>query len=154
MGTQNAGKCFFAVIGNPGKLSAVVVQETGSEAYAFSGGYICQGRIMIRTVEIPDLPGIDQAVLDRFQRGGRAAPDHQGTSIEVLFANDVLFSERIGPVGDQIDAAFKQLMDGNAGDLLRLLLQGKQDIDFVPQKGLDAVFILKYGRDLDVAVRG
>ena len=43
-------------------------------------------------------------------------------------------------------------MDGDPGDLLRLLLQRKQDIDLIAQKGLDAVFIPEYGRDLNVAV--
>ena len=107
---------------------------------------------MIRTVEIPDLPGVDQSVLDRLQRGRRTAAHHQGASVEILFPDDILSGERIVFVRDQIDAAFKQLMDGDPGDLLRLLLQRKQDIDLIAQKGLDAVFIPEYGRDLNVAV--
>ena len=59
MGTKNAGKALFAVIGDPGKLTAVVIQKTGSQADASSGGNIRKGRVVIRAVEIPDLPGID-----------------------------------------------------------------------------------------------
>ena len=77
------------------KLIAVVVQKTGCEAYAPSGGDICKGRIMVRTVEAPDLPGIDQAVLDSFQRGRRPAR-HQCASVEVLFAYDIFPGKQIG----------------------------------------------------------
>ena len=107
MGTQNTGKRLFAVIGDPCELGAVVVQKTGGEAYASSGGDIRKSRIVVRAVEIPDFPGIDQSVLDSFQRRRRASADHKGASVEVLFLNDILPSERIGSVRDQIDAAFK-----------------------------------------------
>ena len=152
MGTQNTGKRLFAVIGDPGKLAAVVVQKTGGEAYASSGGDIRKSRIVVRAVEIPDFPGIDQSVLDSFQRRRRASADHKGASVEVLFLNDILPSERIGFVCDQIDAAFEKLMDKNAGDLFSLLSQCKQDINFISQKGLNSVFILEYGRDLYIPV--
>ncbi len=107
---------------------------------------------MVRAVEIPDLPGIDQAVLDRFQRRRGTAANHQGASVEILFLNDILPGKRISSVRDQINAAFEQLMDGDPGDMLCLLLQREQDIDFIPQKGLDPVFILENRLDLNVAV--
>ena len=120
MGTQNTGKRLFAVIGDPSKLAAVVVQKTGGEAYASSGGDIRKSRIVVRAVEIPDFPGIDQSVLDSFQRRRRASADHKGASVEVLFLNDILPSERICSVCNQIDSAFKQFMDGNPGNLFCL----------------------------------
>ena len=152
MGTQNAGKALCAVIGDPGELAAVVVQKARGETYASSGGNIRQGRIVVRTVEIPDLPGIDQSVLDGLQGGRRTAAHHQAASVEILFMDEILPGKRIRSVRDQINAAFKQLMDGNAGDLFRLLFQCEQDIDFIPQKGLDPVFILENRLDLNVAV--
>ena len=152
MGTQNTGKRLFAVIGNPCELAAVVVEETRSEAYAFSGGNICKGCIVIRTVEIPNLSSAYQSVLDSLQRRRRTTAHHQGAPVEILFPDDVLSGERVGSVRDQIDAAFKQLMDSDPGDLLRLLPQREQDICFIPQKRLDAVFIPEYRRDLNVAV--
>ena len=115
MGAKDTGKRLFAVIRDPGELTAVVVQETGGEAYASSGGNIRQRRIMIRTVEIPNLPGIDQSMLHCLQRGRRAAANHQSASVEILLLNDILPRERICSVCDQIDAAFEQFMDGNAG---------------------------------------
>ena len=68
VGTKHTGKRLFAVIGDPGKHAAVVVQKTGGETDASSGSDIRKGCVMIRTVEIPDLPGIDQSVLDSLQR--------------------------------------------------------------------------------------
>ena len=47
-------KGILAVIGNPGKLSAVVIQETGGKAYASSCCNIGKGGFMIGTVEIAD----------------------------------------------------------------------------------------------------
>ena len=105
---------------------------------------------MIRTVEISDLSGIDKPVLDCFQCRRRTAADHQCASVEILFVNDILPGERICSVCNQIDAAFKQFMDGNPGNLFCLLLQRKQDICLIPQKGIDTVFILKHRRDLNV----
>ena len=64
MGAKDTGKRLFAVIGDPGELTAVVVQETGGEADASAGGNICQRRIMIRTVEITDFTGADETVWD------------------------------------------------------------------------------------------
>ena len=133
-------------------MTAVVVQKTGGKAYASPGGNIRKGRIVIRTVEISDLPGIDQSMLNRFQRRRRTSANHQGASVEILFPDDILSSKRIVPVRDEIDAAFEQFMDSDPRDLLRLLLQCKQDIDFISQKGSDSVFILEYRRELNVAV--
>ena len=53
-------------------------------------------------------------------------------------------------MGDQVDPALKQIMDFYAGDLLRLLLQGKQDVCFISQETLDTVLILEYGCDLHI----
>ena len=142
MGTQNTGKRLFAVIGDPCELAAVVVEETWGEAYASSGGNICKGRVVIRTIEIPNLSSVYQSAVDSLQRRRRTAAYHQGTSIEILFPDDVLPGKRIAPVRNQIDAAFKQLMDGNAGDLFCLLSQREQDIDLVPQKRLDSAFVV------------
>ena len=63
VGAQNTGEAFLTVEGDPGKLAAVVVQESGREADALPGGDIDAGRVVVRAVEIPDLAGGDQAVL-------------------------------------------------------------------------------------------
>ena len=70
MCAQDAGEAFGTVKGNPGKLAAVVVQESRGQADAAAGGYVGQRGIVISAVEVADLPGGDQPVLDRAQ-GGR-----------------------------------------------------------------------------------
>ena len=48
-------KTFLTLKRNPGKLAAVIVKESGREAYSFSRSHISESTVMIRTVEIIDL---------------------------------------------------------------------------------------------------
>ena len=61
---EDAVKAFPAVIRNPCKLSAVVVQESGSKADAFAGRDIHKSRVVIGTVKIFNLTGGDELLLD------------------------------------------------------------------------------------------
>ena len=42
-----------------------------------SGGNVCKGGVVIRTVEVGCFAGGDQPVLYRFQRWGASRPSHQ-----------------------------------------------------------------------------
>ena len=148
MRAENAGKALGTVKGDPGKLPAVVVQEAGSETYAAPGGHVGERGIVVGTVEIVDPAGADQTVLHRLQRRGRTAADHQRAAKEILPCDEVFSGQRIIPPRDQIDAALKQLMDLDTRDLPHLLLEGKENIHFLPQKRINAVFILENRRDL------
>ena len=61
---EHAGEAFFTVEGDPRKLSAVIVEESGRQAHSAPGGDICKRGIVVRTVEIVDLSGTDHPVLD------------------------------------------------------------------------------------------
>ena len=152
MRAKDTGEGFLAVKGYPRELAAVIVQKTGRQADASSGGHVGKGRVMVRTVEILYPPGADQPMLHRLQRRRRAAAHHQGASIEIFLPDEILFRQRICFVRDQIDAAFKQIMHRDAGDLSRLFPQSKEDVDLVSQERLDAVFVLEHRRDLHVRV--
>ena len=65
MSAENAVKAFPAVIRDPRKLSAVVIQKSGSKADAFTGRDIHKSRVVIGTVKIFDLSGGDKLLLDR-----------------------------------------------------------------------------------------
>ena len=54
MSAKNAGKTLAAIEGNPGELSAVVVQEAGREANAPACGDVGQRCVVIGAVEICD----------------------------------------------------------------------------------------------------
>ena len=68
VGAENAGKALPAVKGNPGELPAVIIEESRCKADAPPGSYIGESRVVVRAVEIVDLPCSDQPVLDCFQR--------------------------------------------------------------------------------------
>ena len=150
MRTKDTGETLGAVKGDPCKLSAVVVQKSRRQADAPSGGYIDPRRIMVGAVEVMDLSGADQPVLDRPERLGGTAAHHQRPAIKVLFADQVLVRQGIIPVRDQVDPALKKVVDLDAGHLPRLLLQGKDHIRFIPKKCLHAVLIPKDRGDLHV----
>ena len=152
MRTKDTGEGFPAVKRYPRELAAVIVQKTGRQTDTSPGGHVGEGRVVIRTVEILYFPGADQSMLHRLERRRRAAAHHQGAPVKILLPDEILFRQRIGFVRDQIDAAFKQVMHRDAGDLSRLFPQGKEDINFILQESLDAVFVLEYGRDLHVRV--
>ena len=119
---ENAGKALPAVERDPGKLAAVIVQETRSKAHAALRRDVGARRIVIGAVEVIDVPGTDQAVLDRSQRLRRTASHHQRPSIQILFFHQVLFCQRIVFICDQIDPAFEQVVDFYARDLFCLFL--------------------------------
>ena len=64
VGAEDAGERFFAVKGNPCELAAVVIEKTGRKADPSSCGYIGERCVVVRAVEILDLAGTDQSVLD------------------------------------------------------------------------------------------
>ena len=45
-------KTFLTLKRNPGKLAAVIIKESGREAYSFSRSHICESTVMVRTVKI------------------------------------------------------------------------------------------------------
>ena len=109
--THDTGKTLTTIKRDPGKLSAVIIQETWRQADPAPRGNIGKGCVMIGAVEVIDLPRADQAVLNRAERQGRAAADHQGPAIEVLLADQVLACKRIIPVGDEVNFALKKIVD-------------------------------------------
>ena len=91
----NTRETLFTVKRDPGKLSAVIIQKTGSQSDSSARGYIGKRRVMIGTVEIIDLSRADKAMLDCAKRQGRASSDHQSPTIEILFADQVFTGKRI-----------------------------------------------------------
>ena len=140
---QDTGEAFLTVEGDPGELPAVVIEEPGSQADTSPCSHIRKRGVVIRTVEIVDLPCSDQPVLYSFQRRRGSAPDHQSPAIQVLFSDQVPACKGIVPLRDQIDVALKEAVDMNAGDLPGLFLQGEQNIDLVAEKCLHTAFILE-----------
>ena len=65
---QDTGKGFAAVKRNPGKLAAVIVEEAWGKTDSASGGNIGEGGIVVRAVEVVELSGAGQPVLDGLQR--------------------------------------------------------------------------------------
>ena len=118
MRTQNAREALAAVEGDPCELTAVVVQKAGRKTDAPSRRDIGQRGVVVGAVEILDPPGCNQAMLHGFQGRRRASADHQRASVEVFRPDQVFGRERVVPVRDQIDAAFKQIMHGDPGDLI------------------------------------
>ena len=80
----------------------------------------------------------------------RAAAHHQGPAIEILLRDPVFLGKGVLPLRDQIDPAFKQVVDPDARDLPGLLLQREQQIRLVLQKAFDAVFVFELRNDLDL----
>ena len=70
MGAEYAEEALFAVKGDPRKLAAVIVQKTGGQTHAPSGGDVGQRGIMVGAVEEINLPGMDQTLLDGLQSRG------------------------------------------------------------------------------------
>ena len=70
VGAEDAGKALLAVEWDPRELAAVVVQKARCQANTAAGCHIGQCGVVVRAVEIAHLPGGDQPVLDRLQRGG------------------------------------------------------------------------------------
>ena len=132
MRTKDAGETLLAVKRDPRELSAVIVQKAGGQANTASGGDIGQRGIMICAVEVADLPGDDQAVLNGFQCLRRTAAHHQRPAVKVILADEFLPCQRIVFVCDQIDPALEQVVDLDARDLLCLFLQSKNDVRFSP----------------------
>ena len=122
MRAEHTGKALPAVERDPRELPAVIVQEPRREAHAAAGGNIRERRVVIGAVEVVDLPGGDQAVLHGLQRRRRPAADHQRAPVEIFLRDTVFLSERIVPLRDQINAAFKQVMDA---DVLNNIFQCK-----------------------------
>lgn len=87
---ENTGKTLLAVERDPRELTAVIVQKSGSEAHAALRRDIGARRIVVRTVEIIDLPRCDKTVLNCAQRLGRAASDHQRPAVKIFFCNKIL----------------------------------------------------------------
>ena len=83
---------------------------------------------MVRAVKIIDFSGTDQSVLNVFKGRRRTASHHQRPAIQVLFADQILVCQGIIFICDQIDTAFKQVVDLNARDMFCLLPQSKNDI--------------------------
>ena len=95
MRTKDTGEVFGAVKGDPRKLPAVVVQKARRQADAPPGGHVGQRGIMVGAVEVTDLPGADQAVLNGFQRLRRSAAHHQRPAVKVFFSDQILFSQAL-----------------------------------------------------------
>ena len=55
MCTQDTREGIVAVIRNPGKLSAVVIEKAGSQADSFTGSNVSKCGVVIRTVKIGNL---------------------------------------------------------------------------------------------------
>ena len=53
--TKDTGKVFFTIKWNPCKLITVIIQKTRDKTHATPRRYICQRRIMIRTVKVPSV---------------------------------------------------------------------------------------------------
>lgn len=70
MRTEHTVETLFAFEGNPRELSAVVVEETGSEAYSASCGDVGERGIVVGAVEVFDLSRCDQPVLNGLKRQG------------------------------------------------------------------------------------
>ena len=87
--TEYTGEAFLAVKRNPGKLPAVIIEESWRQAYAPPGGYICKRGIVVGAVKIVDLPCSDQPVLDSPQCRRRSAANHQSPSIQILLRDQV-----------------------------------------------------------------
>ena len=103
----------------------MIVQKARSKAYPASGGHICQSGIVISAVEVIDFPGADQAMLNRFQGLRGASAYHQCPPVQVLFADQIFTGKRIIFICDQVDPAFKQVVDLDTGNLSGLFLQGE-----------------------------
>ena len=56
MGTEDTVESILTVIGNPCKLSAVIIQKTGSKADPAACSDIGKGSFVVGAVEIADLP--------------------------------------------------------------------------------------------------
>ena len=57
-------KTFLTLKRNPGKLAAVIIKESGREAYSFSRSHISQSTVVVRTVEIAYPAGSYKSLLD------------------------------------------------------------------------------------------
>lgn len=53
--TKHEMKTFLTLKRNPGKLAAVIIKESGREAYTLPGSHISESTVVIRTVKITDL---------------------------------------------------------------------------------------------------
>ena len=111
------------------------------------------GCIMISAVIVIDVSGTDQPMLNCFQRLRRSSAYHQRPSIQILFADKVFTGKRVILVCDQIDPAFKEVVDLDTCDLFRLFLQSKDDIGSILKERLHAVLILETRCDLNVRFR-
>ena len=58
--TKDTGKVFFTVKWNPCKLITVIIQKTRGKTHATTRRYICQRRIMIRTVKVMGFESNDE----------------------------------------------------------------------------------------------
>jgi hypothetical protein len=83
---------------------------------------------MIRTVEVVDPAGGDQAVLYSPQGVGRSAAHHEGSAVEVFLMDQVFSGQSVIILCDQVNMTRIEVMYGDARDLPGLFLQGKQDI--------------------------
>ena len=80
---------------------------------------------MIGTVEVIDPAGGNQTVLDSPKCIGRAAANHKGSAIQILFLYQVFLRQRVVSLRDQVDMTCKEIMHSDPGDLPCLFLQGK-----------------------------
>ena len=55
VGAKDAGEAFPAVERDPGKLAAVVVEKTGSQANSFTGSNVSKCGVMIWAIKIFNL---------------------------------------------------------------------------------------------------
>ena len=92
MGAKDTGEGFFAVKGNPCELAAVVIEKTGRKTDPSARSYIGERCIVVRAVEILDLTGTDQPVLDRLQGRRGSSAYHQCASVEICLLNEVFRS--------------------------------------------------------------
>ena len=80
---------------------------------------------MIRTVEVINPAGGDQAVLDSTQRIGRAAAHHEGSAVEVFLMDQVFRSQRIIILRNQVNMTCMRYLGRNMAWLLKLKEAGE-----------------------------
>ncbi len=86
---------------------------------------------MIGTVEVFDLTGGDEFLLDGSQGSRGTSAYHECASVDILIRDNVLFGQGIVLVSNKVDPGVKELVNIDARDMLSLLDESKEDVGFV-----------------------
>ena len=132
----------------------MVVEESRCQTDALVSGHVGQRVVVVRGVDGVHMDRSDHPLLHGFEGVGRPAAHHQGPSLQILHPDELLFSQRIGKLRNQIDPAGVEPVEFQLRIAAHMVVQRKQNVLLTPEEGIRYTVVLEVGHHLRGGIGG